>query len=85
MRLAIEEKKTPDDSLPDPSEVGFSASDTEMIYNLWVVWRALGKPPNISMLIKELIDYEGVIGGLLEMESLYARVQRQFESQNPKK
>ena len=86
MRLAVEEQKKPDDSLPDPSEVAFSASETEMFYELWSIWHALGKPPNISTLANELASGHGaLISGLLQMETLYARVKQQLENQKPKK
>ena len=86
MRLAIEEKRKPDTSLPDPSDLGFSASETEMLYELWSIWKALGRPPNISILIDELVrGHGGVIAGLLQMDTLYAKTQQQLEDQNPKK
>jgi hypothetical protein len=86
MRLAIQEKKTPDSSLPDPSKVGLSASETEWMYELWVLWRALDKPSNVSVLAKEIIDgHGGLIAGLLEIESLFAKTRQQLEEQNPKK
>jgi len=83
--LVIEEKKTPDTSLPDPSSVGFSVSEMEWGYELWLRWRALGKPPQVSMLMKEISDgYGGVISMLLEMESLYSKTKQQLEEQEPK-
>ena len=82
--MAVNEKKTPDDSLPDPSELGFSESELEWIYQLWLQWRSLGRPPQISILMKEFTDgYGGVIAGLLQMESIYARVKQQMENQSP--
>jgi hypothetical protein len=84
-KLAIEEKKTPDSSLPDPSEWGISASETEWAYELWVQWRALGKPPNVSVLVNEIVGgYGGVITMLLELESIYAKTKQQIEDQQPK-
>jgi len=86
MRLAIEEKRKPDSGLPEPSEVGFSASETEWMYELWTLWRALDKPPNISVLAREIIDgHGGLIAGLLEIESLFAKTRQQLEEQEPKK
>ena len=82
MALAISEKRKPDNSLPDPSELGFSVSETEWAYELWTQWRALGKPPNVSVLMNEIADgYGGVITMLLEMESLYDKTQQQIEDQ----
>jgi hypothetical protein len=81
----VEEKKTPDTSLPDPAAVGFSASEMEWGYELWLRWRALGKPPQISGLMKEISEgYGGVISMLLEMESLYAKMKQQLEGEKPK-
>ena len=83
-RLAVEEKRTPDSSLPDPSELGFSVSEMEWGYELWLRWRALGKPPQVSTLMKEISEgYGGVISMLLEMESLYSRTKQQLEEQSP--
>jgi hypothetical protein len=84
-RLSVEENKTPDSSLPDPSEWGISASETEWAYDLWVQWRALGKPPNVSVLVNEIASgYGGVITLLLELESIYAKTKQQLEEQKPK-
>jgi hypothetical protein len=87
IRLAAEERKTPSDSLPDPSEVGFSASETEWMWDLFVMWTALGEPPQVSVLVNEIISgYGGIIAGLLEMKSLYAKVkQKTNNEQNSKK
>lgn len=85
MALAVAEEKTPDDSLPDPSELGFSASEAEWVYVLWTQWRALGKPPQVSTLMKEIADgYGGVIAGLLEMESLFNKAKLQIENKKPR-
>ncbi len=84
-RLAASEERKPDDSLPDPSEVAFSASETEWMYELWTFWRALGRPPNVSTLMKEIVANGGVVTGLLQLESMYAKVKQQLENQNPKK
>jgi len=66
--------------------VGFSASETEWMWDLWTIWKALGKPPNVSVLAKEIIDgHGGLIAGLLEMESLFAKTRQQLDEQNPKK
>jgi len=82
---AISEKRKPDTSLPDPSELGMSASETEWAYEFWLQWRALGKPPQVSMLMKEISGgYGGVITLLLQLESLYAKVQQQIEDQHGK-
>ena len=84
-KLAKEEQKTPDSSLPDPSTWGIAASETEWAYDLWVQWRALGKPPNVSVLINEITNgYGGVITLLLELESIYAKTKQQIEEQKPK-
>lgn len=84
-RLVQEEKKTPDNSLPDPSSLGFSVSEMEWGYELWLRWRALGKPPQVSILMREISEgYGGVISLLLEIESLYAKTKRQLEEQLPK-
>ena len=86
MRLATEERKKPDSSLPDPSELGFSASEAEWVYEMWVRWRALGKPPQVSTLMKEIAGgYGGVISALLQLESLYEKTKQQLDEQNPKK
>jgi len=83
--LVVEENKTPDTSLPDPSAVGFSASEMDWGYELWLRWRALGKPPQVSVLMKEISEgYGGVISMLLEMESLYAKTKQQVEEKLPK-
>jgi hypothetical protein len=83
--LAVEEKRTPDSSLPDPSTWGISASETEWAYELWAQWRALGKPPNVSVLVNEIVNgYGGVITLLLELESIYAKTKQQLEEQSPK-
>jgi len=80
-----EEKKTPDSSLPDPSNLGFSVSEMEWGYELWLRWRALGRPPQVSTLMKEISEgYGGVISLLLEMESLYSKTKQQIEEQQPK-
>jgi hypothetical protein len=56
------------------------------MYSLWTIWRALGKPSDISRLVNELATGHGaLISGLLEMESLYASVKQQLENQNPAK
>lgn len=84
MRLAIEEKRKPDNSLPDPSELGISASEVEWIYNLWSTWRALGRPPQVSVLMREMAGgYGSVISLLLQMESLFAKTQQQLEESEP--
>lgn len=84
-KLAIEEERTPDSSLPDPSTWGISASETEWAYELWAQWRALGKPPNVSVLVNEIVNgYGGVITLLLELESVYAKTKQQLEDQKPK-
>jgi len=84
--LAINERKTQDNSLPDPSELKLSPSEVEMGYELWCIWRALDKPPNISVLIKEIAHgYGGMISLMLQLESLYAKTKRQLEEQSPKK
>lgn len=57
-----------------------------MIYNLWLEWRALGKPPQVSTLVKEITSgYGGLITALLKMESWYEKVKQQIENQSPKK
>jgi hypothetical protein len=85
-QLAVEEERTPDSSLPDPSTWGISASETEWAYELWTQWRALGKPPNVSVLVNEIVGgYGGVITLLLELESIYGRVRQQLNEQKPKK
>ena len=82
--LAINERRKPDNSLPDPSSLGFAASETEWGYELWALWRALGKPPQVSVLMKEISEgYGGVIAMMLEMESLYDKTKQQLEEQNP--
>jgi len=84
-KLAQEEQKTPDNSLPDPSKWEVSASETEWAYDLWVQWRALGKPPNVSVLVNEIAGgYGGVITLLLEMESIYSKTKQQIEGEKPK-
>ena len=86
MRLAASEKRKPDDSLPDPAEVDFSVSETEFIYELWTLWKAMGRPPQVSVLINELSSgYGGVITKLLQLESMYDKTKLQLENQNPKK
>ncbi len=86
MRLAIEEERTPDDSLPDPAELPFTASETEWLTDLWLQWRALGKPPQISVLMKEITDgYGGIIAAMLKMESLYGKARLQLENRKPKR
>ena len=83
-KLAVEEKRTPDSSLPDPSKWGISASETEWAYDLWAQWRTLGKPPNVSVLVNEIVNgYGGVITLLLELESIYSKTKQQLEEQNP--
>ena len=85
-RLAVEEDRTPDSNLPDPSTLGISASEAEWAYDLWVQWRALGKPPNVSVLVNEIVGgYGGVISLLLELESIYGRTKKQLDEQKPKK
>ena len=85
-RLAAEEDRTPDSNLPDPSSWGISASETEWAYELWTQWRALGKPPNVSVLVNEIVGgYGGVITLLLELESIYAKTKQQLDEQKPKK
>jgi hypothetical protein len=72
--------------LPDPSEVGFSASETEWMYEFWIKWRAMGKPSDVSKLAQELATGHGaLISGLLQMDSLYGRIQQQLKNQEPKK
>ena len=84
--LVIEEKRKPDNSLPDPAELAFSPNETKWGYELWTQWRALGKPPQVSVLMGEIANgYGGVITMLLEMESLYAKTQQQIDDQNPTK
>ena len=82
----MEEKRKPDNSLPDPALLGFTASETEWFWDLWVKWTALGEPPQVSVLVQEIISgYGGIIAGLLEMKSLYAKTKQQLDEQNPKK
>ena len=85
MALAREEKRKPDDSLPDPSELDLTESEVEWGYQLWGIWRALGKPPNVSTLMREIAGgYGGVITMLLRLESIYDKTKQQLENQNPK-
>ena len=54
------------------------------MWDLWTKWTALGEPPQVSVLVNEITQgYGGIIAGLLEMKSLYARTKKQLEEQNP--
>jgi len=84
--LAISERKTQDDSLPDPSELKLSPSEVEMGYELWSIWRALNRPPHISELMTEIANgHGGMITLMLQLESIYDKTKRQIENQNPTK
>jgi len=84
--LAISERKTQDDSLPDPSELKLSPSEVEWGFELWSLWKALDRPPQVSVLMDELArGYGGVITMLLQLESIYDKTKRQIENQNPTK
>lgn len=86
MQLAINEKRKPDNSLPDPSELGLSPSEVEMGYELWTRWKALGRPPQVSVLVNEIANgYGGVINLLLQLESIYDKTKQQLEEQKPTK
>ncbi len=86
MKLAVEERRKPDSSLPDPSEVGLTPSEVEWGYELWSMWKALNRPPQVSVLMRELANgYGGVITMLLQLESIYEKTRQQLEEQNPKK
>jgi hypothetical protein len=71
--------------LPDPDQLGLTASETEWAYELWTIWRAMGKPPNVSALMQDLArGYGGAIAMLLELESIYAKHKLQIEERKPK-
>lgn len=85
-KLAQEEWRKSDNSLPDPLELGLLPSEIEWGYELWSIWKALNKPPQVSVLMNEIANgYGGVITMLLQLESIYEKTRRQLEEQNPKK
>lgn len=86
MKLAVEERRKTDSSLPDPLELGLLPSEVEWGYELWATWKALGRPPQVSALMREIASgYGGVIAMLLQLESIYEKTRQQLEEQNPKK
>ena len=86
MKLAVDEKRKPDTNLPDPLELGLLPSEMEWGFELWSFWKALGRPPQVSVLMTELINgYGGVINLLLQLETIYEKTKQQLDEQTPKK
>ena len=86
MNLAIREgNDTPDDSLPEPSDVPFTPDELDFIYEFWTVWCADGKKHLPSELIREFqLGYGWILTGLNYMESLYDKTKMQLNNQKPK-
>ena len=81
MRLASREGSE-DDSLPEPENLGFAPDEIDFIYDLWALWVATDKRYLPSQLVPELKSgYGRILTGMLEMESLYARVKKQLKKQ----
>lgn len=84
MALGRRELGTPEDSLPDPSELPFTPDEIEFTYQLWVIWKACDRKYLPSQLIPELLSGHGrLLTGLFDLDALYEKVKTQLKKQMP--
>lgn len=84
MELAKREGTTPDDSLPDPSDLPFALDDMDFLYEIWTIWAASGKKYLPSQLIQEYkVGYGWILTGLFDMDGLFEKTKMQLKKQRP--
>jgi hypothetical protein len=84
MELAKREGSTPDDSLPDPTELPYTPDQLDFLYGFWTIWAARGKKDLPSQLIREYeLGYGWILTGLFDMDVWFEKTKAQLKKQKP--